>query len=336
MRFLFTIAMVFSVLSAPAFAFDRDCNCRNDQTQELRSLFQNANIVGEKDNRCRISLTNLGKCSAKKEDMRNRNVIVGCPGIPDHLNPWGSGVLIADNVVCTNAHLFLKNGEPKGSFESCSVTTQGKKKQTSKLNFGPNGGREFKFPTELPEWEDQAGLDIVCIQLTDRIEGIKPIPVDYSGKLVKEADEFISLAAFQPNMETSAECKSSNNSEPIAQVCPKYEIASMGQIESVVYGGCDAEGGGSGGPVYVCVGDQPVLVALNRNAGKSGRGEQGADYLKYDRTNKNKNKRSFSQAVIFNENVRRDVEKLVGTVQMAKVPEGKPQPRKGPNREADI
>lgn len=320
-------------VSVPAFAFDRDCDQRNtDETLDLRALMQQV-VVG-KDDRCRMTNTNLGRCEAKKEDIRNRNVFLHCPGFPNPKTSYASGVMVSNNVVCTTVHNFLKDGEVKGSLSSCYVETQGKSKEARQrrtLDFGPNDGKNFKFPTLLPEYDDQAGHDIVCIPLTEKMDGISPVPIDFTGRLLKQADEMMSFAAFQTDMTALPGCLSKPLVEPIAHVCPKKEVVSLGQLESVAYGECDMSSGASGGPVYVCVNDQPVLVALHRDSGKGS--ESG---LSYDRTNSNVQKRRYSQAVLFNENVKRSLEEMIGNVRLAKVPEGKPQRRQNNGRPIDI
>jgi len=264
---------------------------------------QQANIVGDEDGRCRMSRAALGACSAYRRGLRERNVYVYCPW---HTPAHGTGVMINAEIVCTAAHIFLKDGNPKGPLSSCLVRTQGSIAQTSSLRWQQN----HEFPTRRPELKSEQALDPFCAKLATPFSNVKPISIDFSGELLENAEEIVAVAAFQVRMQTSGECKAHGASEPIAQVCNKKELRSgYGGRGKLIFTDCDLGKGGSGGPLYVCNDQEPILVGISTDAGLG-----AADGKPYDAGEGLRDEdRSFSGGVAFDERLLKDIAALTGT-----------------------
>ncbi|MGE0213988.1 MAG: trypsin-like serine protease [Parvibaculaceae bacterium] len=269
-----------------------------------------ANIVGKRDNRCRIgkAAEALRLSQDEVRMIRETSGRIVCPPTRRRDGVWASGTLVSEDVVCTAAHTFITDkGKRFKPLSSCWFETQGTRPQRLALDFSKDG-ETFLIPKFDPDAIGRFAIDRSCVRLKRRLKQVLPPVIDTPGEAIHRASTLISVSARQLDMRKAAKgCRSSK--EPIVQACA-LRLHSKGVLRnnSLIFGDCDLSPGGSGGPVYARVEGELVLVGMNIAAGKP-----RADFKPFNFTFFGDNAFSASIAVAFDADFTADLKKLGAT-----------------------
>lgn len=225
------------------------------------------NIVGKRDNRCRISKAAkpLRLSEGEVRAIRQTSGRVLCPASGKFEGATGSGILVSEDVVCTAAHVFHAVQEKRKPLSGCWFETQEPRPKRFALDFSKEG-RTYFLPPAIGEGMGQFVGDRSCVRLKKKAAGILPPVIDTNGEAVHRGSTLIPIAGVQLDMQKSDKgCRSSK--EPIVQACALRLHIRVLVDNSFLLGDCDLSPGVSGGAVYMRVEGALVLVGMSVGVG---------------------------------------------------------------------